>query len=100
MSFLGVFAGAALPIASTGLYGVISYSVSQRSREIALRIALADRRGVLPTVMRQGMVQATIGIILGIAAAAAVVRLLQPLLFQTSATDVVTYAGISILLHL
>jgi putative ABC transport system permease protein len=99
MVFLSVFAGAALLIASTGLYGVIAYSVSQRTHEIGLRRALgADRSRLLLLVLRQGMLPVAIGLVLGITVAFAVTRVLRVFLFQTSATDVATFVAISAIL--
>jgi predicted permease len=97
--FLSAFAGVALLIAATGLYGVIAYSVSQRTHEIGLRMALgADRKRLLAMVLRQGMFPVAIGLMLGLGMALALTRLLRALLFQTSATDGLTFVGISALL--
>src|SRR5262249_40348691 len=97
--FLSVFAGAALLIASTGIYGVIAYSVSQQTHEIGLRRALgADQRRLLVTILRQGMFPVAIGLILGITVAFALTRVLRAFLFQTSATDVLTFVAISAVL--
>jgi putative ABC transport system permease protein len=97
--FLSVFAGVALLLASTGLYGVIAYLVSQRTHEIGLRMALgADRRRLLVMVLRQGMSPVVIGLILGITMAFAVTRALRAFLFQTSATDLPTFVAISAIL--
>jgi putative ABC transport system permease protein len=99
MVFLNVFAGAALLIASTGLYGVTAYSVSQRTHEIGLRMALgADRRCLLVTILRQGMFSVAIGLTLGITGAFALSRVLRAFLFRTSATDLLTFVGISAML--
>jgi putative ABC transport system permease protein len=96
MIFLTVFAVAALLIASTGVYGVIAYWVSQRTGEIGLRVALgADRSRLLRMVLRQGMLPVAVGLVFGITAALGLTRALQALLFQTNATDVVTYVGSS-----
>jgi len=99
MIFLSVFAGVALLIASTGLYGVIAYSVSQQTHEIGLRTALgADRRRLLVMVLRRGMFPVAIALILGITVAFALTRVLRAFLFQTSATDALTFVGIFVLL--
>ena len=93
MTLLAVFAGVALVLALSGLYGVIMDSVSQRSREIVVRVALgASPRQVTGLVIRQGMLPAVLGIGVGLAAALGVSRVLQSLLFEVGATDVVTYA--------
>jgi putative ABC transport system permease protein len=96
-----VFAGIALLIASTGLYGVIAHSVDQRTREIGLCMALgADRVRLLGQVLRQGLSLIAIGLLLGIAAAFALTHLLESFLFQTSTTDTATFVGISAVLAL
>jgi len=99
MIFLSVFAGVALLIATTGLYGVIAYSVGQRTHEIGLRMALgADRRRLLVMLLRQGMFPVAIALMLGITVAFALTRVLRAFLFQTSATDALTFVGIFVLL--
>ena len=99
MVFLAVFAGAALLIASTGVYGVIAYSVSKRTGEMGLRMALgADRSRLLTVVLRQCMFPVFIGFTVGITVALALTRVLRGLLFQTSATDVPTYVGTAAIL--
>jgi putative ABC transport system permease protein len=98
---LGVFAAVALLLATIGIYGVISYSVAQRTREIGIRIALgALDRNVLGLVIGQGMKFALIGVGLGIAGASALTRVLSGLLFNVSATDPLTFVGVSALLAL
>jgi putative ABC transport system permease protein len=95
----GVFAAVALALASVGLYGVMAYSVSERSREIGIRMALgAQRRDVLKLVVAQGMTLALIGIGIGLAAALALTRLMRSLLFEVSVTDPSTFAGLAALL--
>ena len=87
------FAGVAMLLALVGVYGVMSYAVSQRTREIGVRIALgADRHDVVWMVVRQGMALAGIGIAAGLAAAAAGTRLMEDLLFGVTATDPITFA--------
>lgn len=96
---LGVFGGLALALAMVGLYGVIAYSVAQRTREIGIRIALgANRRDVLRLVVGQGLKLTLIGAAIGLAAAFAVTRLIQSFLFGISATDPATFAAATFLL--
>ena len=98
MRLLAAFAGAAALLAVVGLYGVISYSVSQRTREIGIRRALgAGQSSVLALVIGQGFGLSAIGIALGICAAFGLTRVLRDLLFQVSATDPVIFADVSIL---
>jgi predicted permease len=98
---LAIFAGIALALAAAGIYGVISYSVSQRTHEIGIRIALgADQRDVLKLVVGQGMVPALIGLGLGIAGAIGLTRFMSSLLFKVSVTDPVTFGVIASLLLL
>jgi putative ABC transport system permease protein len=89
---LGFFALTALFLSALGLYGVISYSVSQRTQEIGVRMALGARRAtVLRLVVLQGLRLASVGVVLGIAASAASARLLQTQLFEVSALDPMTF---------
>jgi putative ABC transport system permease protein len=98
---LGVFAAVALLLSAIGIYGVIAYSVAQRTREIGIRIALgAQGRNVLGLVIGQGMKLALIGVGVGIAGAWALTRVLSNLLFNVSATDPLTFIGVSTLLAL
>jgi ABC-type antimicrobial peptide transport system permease subunit len=101
MILLGVFASLALLLACVGIYGVISYLVSQRTREIGVRMALgAQRDDVLRLVLGHGARMALIGVAIGVAAALALTRLMSRLLFGVSATDPLTFAGVAILLTL
>lgn len=94
-----VFGGVALFLASVGLYGVMSYSVSQRTREMGVRMALgAEGRDVLRLVMRQGMIQLVVGLGLGLALALGVSGLLQMLLFEVNPRDPFTFGAIGIVL--
>jgi putative ABC transport system permease protein len=96
---LGVFAAIALLLAGIGLYGVISYSVAQRTREIGIRMALGAREGdVVRMVVRRGMILTGMGLVLGTVAALAVTRFLASLLFAVAPTDPSTFAAIAILL--
>lgn len=99
MLLLGVFAGVALSLATIGIYGVLSYLVTQGTRELGIRMALGASRGsILGLVVRQGMVLAFVGVAFGLAASLLVTRLIRTLLFGVQTTDPFTFAGISFLL--
>ncbi|MFL5616248.1 MAG: ABC transporter permease [Gemmatimonadaceae bacterium] len=99
MILLGAFSAIALVLASIGIYGVLSYSVTQRSRELGIRMALgAARSRVLRLVIGQGMVLAAIGIVIGLIGAFGLTRLLTSQLYSVTPTDPVTFAGVSLLL--
>jgi len=99
MVLLGIFAVLALLLASLGIYGVTSYSVTQRSREMGIRMALGARaRDVLLMVMRQALALVLGGVALGLAAALALTRLMTSQLFDTQPTDPATFTLVSVLL--
>jgi putative ABC transport system permease protein len=99
MILMTIFAGVALLMASIGLYGVISYMVSQRTHEIGIRMALgASRPSVLGLVLRNGMSLALMGVGVGLAAAFGLTRLITTLLYGVSPTDPITFGVISLVL--
>ena len=99
LALIGTFAVLALVLASLGLYGVISYSARQRTREIGVRVAFgASNRDVLRLILGQGMVVAGIGIVLGLAGSVAVTRVVNSFLVGVTATDPITFAGVPAIL--
>ena len=95
---LGIFAGVALLVAAIGTYGVLAYSVSQRTKELGLRMALgADRGGVLRLVVREGMAVGLAGILIGVIASI-MSRALSALVFGVSLSDPWIYGSVSLLL--
>jgi putative ABC transport system permease protein len=99
MILLGVFAGLALLLASLGIYGVMSYSVTQRSRDLGVRMALGAARGsVLALVMRQGMVLAVAGVAIGLAGAVGLTRLMASQLYDVKPTDPLTFVVVAVVL--
>lgn len=96
---LSVFAGVALILAVIGIYGVMSYSVTQRTREIGIRIALgAQPRDIIMLIVRQGATLTVIGITIGLACAFALTRVISSLLYGVGATDPATFAGLALML--
>jgi putative ABC transport system permease protein len=92
MSLFSLFAALALLLTAIGLYGVMAYSVSQRTREMGIRIALGAQTGnVLRLVVKQGMILAAIGVVLGLITSFAMTRLMRTILYEVSATDPVTF---------
>jgi predicted permease len=101
MILLAVFAALALVLASIGIYGVISYIAGQRTHEIGLRMALgAQRSHVLKIVLGQGARLALLGVVIGLAAAAGLTRLMTTILYGVSATDPLTFSAVAIVLTL
>jgi putative ABC transport system permease protein len=96
---LGSFAGLALALAAIGIYGVMSYSVTQRRQEIGVRIAIgAQQRDILRLVMGNGMTLLLLGLGIGLAGAFSLSRFLQSMLFQVKSTDIMTFASVPVLL--
>jgi putative ABC transport system permease protein len=99
MLLLASFATLALALAAVGVYGVISYSVSRRTREIGVRVAMgAMRADVLHLILRQALTLAGVGAVVGVAAAFAVTRVLRSLLYEVSTTDALTMVSVPLLL--
>lgn len=101
MLLLSMFAAVALLLAAVGIYGVMNYSVSRRTREIGIRISLgASRTEVLQMIVRQGMMQALAGTVIGIAGALLVSRLMTKMLYSVRPTDPLTFTGVVAVLGL
>jgi ABC-type antimicrobial peptide transport system permease subunit len=99
MIMLTAFAGFALLLAAIGIYGVMSYLVSQGTRNIGIRMALgAVRAAILNMILRQGLTLTIVGIVAGLAGAFALTKLMASLLFGVSASDAATYSSVAVLL--
>ncbi|HEV8131843.1 MAG TPA: ABC transporter permease [Acidobacteriota bacterium] len=99
MRLLACFSGLALLLAAVGIYGVISYSVSRRTHEIGVRIAVGAQQGdVLKLVVGQGLIMTLLGVIFGLAASFGLTRFLDTMLFGVGPTDALTFAALSLLL--
>lgn len=99
MQLFAGFAGLALLLAAIGTYGVLSYMVTQRRREIGIQMALgADRANVLRSVMGQGLKLTCLGLVAGLAAALVLTRLMERLLFEVRPNDPATLAGVAALI--
>ncbi|MEW6127975.1 MAG: ABC transporter permease [Acidobacteriota bacterium] len=99
LTLLGIFAGVALILALIGIYGVMSYAVSQRTNEIGIRMALgAQISDVMKMVIGEGMKMAVIGLSIGLAGAFAVTRFMEGMLFGVKPTDLTTFAAVSVIL--
>jgi putative ABC transport system permease protein len=98
-ALFGLFGVLALLLASVGLFGVMSYSVSQRTHEIGIRATLGAQRGdIVRLVLKQGLTLTAIGLVIGLIISLASARVLSSLLYDISATDPLTFAGVSLLL--
>jgi len=98
---VGVFAATALLLAMAGIYGVMAYAVAQRTREFGVRMALgAEVADVLSLVLRQGLAIVAVGVALGVLGSFALTRIMATLLFGVSATDPLTFAGVTLVLVL
>ena len=96
---LGIFAIVALTLAAVGIYGVIAYAVSQRTREIGIRIALgAQKRDIFRMVVGHGLILSLIGVVIGLAASLMLTRYLASLLYGVSSTDPATITSVALLL--
>ena len=91
-----IFGFVALALASVGVYGVLSYAVSQRTQEIGVRVALgAERRDVLRLIIGQGLKLAAVGVVVGLAGAFAVTPVIRTLLYNVTPTDPLSFAGVA-----
>ena len=99
MFLFSAFAVLSLTLAAVGIYGLVSYSVSQRTHEIGIRLALGAQRGhILGLIVRTGVILTLSGIFIGVAGALALTRLLTSLLYGVTATDMMTFVVVSVAL--
>jgi ABC-type antimicrobial peptide transport system permease subunit len=99
MLLLGIFAGTALLLAAVGIYGVMAYTVEQRTAEIGIRVALGAQQGqMLGMIMSHGLLLAGIGVVLGAGAAFGLTRLLKSLLFGVTVSDPATFIVVPLVL--
>ncbi len=99
MLLLAIFAGLALVLAAVGIYGVMSYAVTQRTQEIGIRMALGARGvDVLKLIIRNGLTLTLVGVVIGVGGALALTRLLRTLLFGVTPTDALTFVTVSAVL--
>jgi putative ABC transport system permease protein len=99
MRLYSIFAALAVTLAAVGIFGVMSYSVSQRTHEFGIRMALgADRGDILKLVVRQGLVLVLIGVAIGVVAALGLTRLIASRLYGVTATDPVTFTAVALVL--
>jgi putative ABC transport system permease protein len=98
---LSIFAGSALLLAAIGIYGVMSYSVQQQTKDIGVRMALgADKHTILAMILRQGLLPAFIGVAAGLAGAFGATRLLQSLLYGVTSADPTSFFGVAAILSM
>jgi putative ABC transport system permease protein len=101
MLLITIFAGLALLLAAIGIYGLMSYTVEQRTQELGIRMALgAAQSDMLRLVVQQGMLLAGIGVVVGLAASFGLNRFMAQLLFGVKTTDPITYASVAVVLVL
>jgi ABC-type antimicrobial peptide transport system permease subunit len=99
MWLMTIFGGCALLLAAIGIYGLMAYSVQQRTQEIGIRLAIgADRREVLKMILRQGVILAVGGIAAGVGAALLLTRLMQSLLYEITPSDPITFVVVGVVL--
>jgi ABC-type antimicrobial peptide transport system permease subunit len=101
MLLLSIFAAIALLLAAIGIYGIMAYSVEQRTQELGIRMALgASRKSMLVLIVKQGMKLASIGVLAGLAVSYGLTRLLSSLLYGVKASDPITFSAVAVVLTL